>query len=69
VAADGRIFVTSLVGKMTVLKAGTEKPEVLRTIDFHERIIATPAFAGDRMYVRTASTLYAFGSSGAAKTN
>ena len=38
VAADGRIFVTSLVGKMTVLKAGTEKPEVLHTIDFHERI-------------------------------
>ena len=64
VAADGRIFVTSLDGKMTVLKAGTEKPEVLRLIDFHERIGATPALVDDRIYVRTASTLYAFGSSG-----
>jgi outer membrane protein assembly factor BamB len=63
VAADGRIFVTSLQGKMTVLKSGTEKPEVLRTIDFHERIGATPALAGNRLYVRTATTLYAFGSS------
>jgi outer membrane protein assembly factor BamB len=69
VAADGRIFVTSLAGKMTVLKAGTEKPEVLRTVDFHERIVATPALAEDRIYVRTASTLYTFGSSVAEKTN
>jgi len=67
VAAEGRIFVTSLEGKMTVLKAGTEKPEVLRTIDFHERIGATPALAGDRLYVRTATTLYAFGSSSLAR--
>ncbi len=64
VAADGRIFVTSLDGKMTVLKAGTDKPEVLRTIDFHERIGATPALANDRIYVRTATALYAFGSRG-----
>jgi outer membrane protein assembly factor BamB len=63
VAADGRIFVTSLEGKITVLKAGTEKPEVLRTIDFKERVAATPALADDRIYVRTATTLYAFGSS------
>jgi outer membrane protein assembly factor BamB len=63
VAADGRLFVTSLDGKMTVLKAGTEKPEVQRTIDFHERIAATPALVDDRIYVRTATTLYAFGPS------
>jgi outer membrane protein assembly factor BamB len=69
VAADGRIFVTSLDGKMTVLKAGTEKPQVLHTIDFHERIEATPALAEDRIFVRTASTLYAFGSSSMAQRN
>jgi len=69
VAADGRIFVSSLDGKMTVLKAGTEKPEVLRTIDFHERIGATPALAGDRIYVRTATKLYAFGSTRVAEKN
>ena len=64
VAADGRIFMASLNGAMTVLKAGGEKPEVLRTIDFGERIGATPALADDRIYVRTASKLYAFGSAG-----
>ncbi len=68
VAADGRIFLTSLDGKMTVLKAGGEKPEVLRTIDFGERIGATPALAEDRIYVRTASKLYAFGSAALVQT-
>jgi outer membrane protein assembly factor BamB len=67
VAADGRLFVTSVDGKMTVLRAGTEKPEVQRTIDFHERIAATPALADDRIYVRTATTLYAFGSPATAR--
>jgi len=62
VAADGRIFLTSLDGKMSVLKAGTAMPEVIRTVDFHERVAATPALVGDRLYVRTAKTLYAFGS-------
>lgn len=62
VAADRRLFVTSLDGKITVLKTGTEKPEVLRTIDFKERIGATPALVGNRIYVRSATTLYAFGS-------
>jgi outer membrane protein assembly factor BamB len=69
VAADSRIFLASLDGKLTVLKAGTEKPEVLRTIDFGERIGATPALAGDRIFVRTASKLYAFGSTGLARAS
>ena len=61
VAADGRIFVTSLDGKMTTFAAGGETPKILQQVDFHERIAATPALVDNRIYVRTASALYAFG--------
>src|SRR5437016_3829085 len=63
VAADGRIYIASLPGKLTVIKAGGEKPEILHQAEFGERILATPALAGDKLYLRTQSTLYAFGPS------
>ncbi len=65
VAADGRIYVASLPGKLTVIKAGGEKPEILHQADFGERIFASPALAGENLYFRTHSTLYAFGAAGA----
>jgi outer membrane protein assembly factor BamB len=61
IAADGRIYVASLPGKLTVIKAGGDKPEILHQADFGERIFATPAPVGDRLYVRTAGHLWAFG--------
>ena len=61
VAADGRIYVASLPGKLTVVKAGGNKPEVLHQVDFGTRILATPALVGDRIYLRTATHLWAFG--------
>lgn len=61
IAADGRIYVVSLNGKLTVLAAGGEMPEVLHRADFGERISATPALVGKTIYVRTATALYAFG--------
>jgi outer membrane protein assembly factor BamB len=61
VAADGRIYLASLPGKLTVVKAGGDKPEILHQAEFGERILATPALAGDKLYLRTQSTLYAFG--------
>jgi outer membrane protein assembly factor BamB len=61
VAADGRLYFISLPGKLTVVKAGGEKPEILHQASFGERIYASPALAGDKLYVRTHSTLYAFG--------
>jgi outer membrane protein assembly factor BamB len=61
VAADGRIYLASVRGKMTVVKAGGEKPEILHQADFNERIAATPALAGNNLYLRTQTTLYAFG--------
>jgi outer membrane protein assembly factor BamB len=61
VAGGGHIYVASLAGKLTVIKAGGEKPEILHQTDFGERILATPALVGDNLYLRTQSTLYAFG--------
>ncbi len=60
VAADGRIYLASLAGKLTVVKAGGTKPEILHQADFGERILATPALAGDTLYVRTEKQLWAF---------
>jgi outer membrane protein assembly factor BamB len=61
VAADGRIYAAAADGKVTVFKAGGEKPEVLHQTDFHERIAATPALVGPRLYLRTQTKLYALG--------
>lgn len=60
VAADGKVFMLSASGKATVLKAGAQW-EVLATNDFGEECWATPAIAGDSIYVRTRSSLYALG--------
>lgn len=61
VAADGRIYIASVTGKVTVFKAGGDKPEILHQADFGERISATPALAENNLYLRTKSSLYAFG--------
>jgi len=60
VAADGRIYLTSLDGIMTVLEAGG-KPTVLARAEFKERIAATPALVENKIYVRSANHLWAFG--------
>jgi outer membrane protein assembly factor BamB len=62
VAASGHIYFTSLDdGTITVLKAGTDKPQVLSTNPkLGERTAATPAIADDVLFVRTDKHLYAF---------
>jgi outer membrane protein assembly factor BamB len=62
VAADGRIYVASVEGKVTVLQAGGDKPKILHQVDFSERMAATPALIEDKLYLRTATKLYALGS-------
>jgi hypothetical protein len=47
--------------KVAVVKAGGDRPEILHQADFGERILASPAIAGENFYLRTASALYAFG--------
>jgi len=63
VAADGRIYVVSVPGKLTVVRAGGEAPQILHQAEFGERIFATPALVGDKIYLRTQTRLYALGES------
>jgi outer membrane protein assembly factor BamB len=60
IAADDKVFVASTEGKITVLKAGGDW-QVLRVNDIGEPIHATPALSGGRIYVRTRSAIYCFG--------
>ncbi|HEU4478344.1 MAG TPA: PQQ-binding-like beta-propeller repeat protein, partial [Pyrinomonadaceae bacterium] len=60
VAADGKIFVVSASGKVTVLKADAQW-EILKTNDLKEEVWATPAIAGGNIYIRTRNALYSFG--------
>jgi outer membrane protein assembly factor BamB len=63
VAANGNIYFTSLDdGAVTVLKAGTNKPEVIASNPgLGERVAATPAIADNTLYIRSEKHLYAFG--------
>jgi len=60
VAADGRLYLASEEGKISVLRAGAEW-NVIGTNDLGEPCYATPALAGGRIYVRTQEALYSFG--------
>jgi outer membrane protein assembly factor BamB len=59
VAADGKVFLLSHSGKVTVLKADPQW-EVLAVNDLGEECQATPAIGGRSIYVRTAKALYSF---------
>lgn len=60
VAADGKVYLASTEGKVTVLKAGGQW-EVLGVSDLGDEIHATPALGDGRIYVRTRGALYCFG--------
>jgi outer membrane protein assembly factor BamB len=60
VAADGRIYATSVSGTVVVFRAG-DSLEVLARNDLGELIVATPAIAANNLYVRSAHHLWAFG--------
>lgn len=59
VAGDGKVYLASERGVITVLKAGRDW-SILASHDFGERIMATPAIAAGRIYVRTDDALYCF---------
>ena len=60
VAANGKIYLATTRGNIAVIEAG-DKAKVLARNKLGERINATPAIADDKLYVRTASHLWAFG--------
>jgi len=59
VAAEGRIFIASEEGKVTVLKAGPEWT-VMQINDLDEPCYATPALVEGSIYLRTNEALYRF---------
>ena len=61
VAADHKIFVASEEGVVVVLEAG-DQLKVLARNKLDGAILATPAIVDGTIYVRTATSLYAFGS-------
>lgn len=59
VAAAGRVYFVSRSGVVTVLE-GSDELKVLARNDLKEDVFASPAIAGDTLYIRTATRLYAF---------
>ena len=60
VAADGKVFVVSASGKVSVVKADAQW-EILKVNDLGEEVWATPAIAGNNLFIRTKNALYSFG--------
>jgi outer membrane protein assembly factor BamB len=60
IAGDDKIYLVSLKGKVTVLK-GDPTWTILSTGDLGEEVIATPAIADEKIYIRTVNALYCFG--------
>jgi outer membrane protein assembly factor BamB len=61
VAGDGKIYFVNKEGKVSVIRAGADW-EKLSSGDLDEQVIATPAIANSRIYIRTDGTLYCFAS-------
>jgi outer membrane protein assembly factor BamB len=59
VAANGHIYLCGLDKSVIVIKAG-EIPQKVSSTKLDDRILATPAFADNVIYIRTNKTLYAF---------
>lgn len=61
VAADGKIYITSHTGKVSVLKAGAEQ-ELLAVNDVEDEVLATPALVDGRVLIRTKEAVVCYGS-------
>jgi outer membrane protein assembly factor BamB len=62
VLVNDRIYVGATNGTLLVLDArATDKPVVLSKLELGEYLAASPAAAGNRMYIRTKEKLFAFG--------
>jgi outer membrane protein assembly factor BamB len=61
IGADGRVYLASESGTITVVDARADKLALLSQNAIGEQITATPALAEDKLYVRTDKHLFAFG--------
>ena len=60
ILADGKAYVTSEEGVVTVIRLGKE-PEVLAANDMGQTLLATPAVSGGALYLRSDKTLFCIG--------
>ena len=60
VAVNNKIYLASRNGIVTVIEAG-DQLNILAKNDLDEKIEATPAIIDNKIYIRTTSSLYAFG--------
>ena len=60
VGADGKVYVTSQAGHVTVLEAGGEWQPLARN-DMDDECFATPALVDGHVYLRTRAALFCFG--------
>ena len=61
VAGDGKVYITSHTGKVSVIKAGAEQ-ELLAVNEVEEEVLATPALVDGRVLIRTKGAVYCYGS-------
>ncbi len=61
VAADGKAYIASEQGVVVVFDAAEDTLNVLARNNLAETILATPAIVDGQIYLRTATSLYAFG--------
>ena len=60
VGSDGKIYIISRKGKISVLKAGGKVSPIFQS-DMEEMCFATPAISDGKIYLRTDNSLYCFG--------
>ena len=60
VAGDGKIYMVSELGMVSVLEPGPAL-RVIAAADLDDTVYGTPAIDGGRIYLRTGTTLYCFG--------
>jgi outer membrane protein assembly factor BamB len=59
IAANGFVYIFSYNGKLKVIKE-SDSLEVAYEYDFKDKITATPAIAGNNIYIRTSKELLAY---------
>ena len=61
VLAEGRLYLASEEGKISVVRPGLKDWEVMQVNDLADGFFATPALSSGRIYARSSEALYCFG--------
>ena len=61
VGAAGHVLVGLSEGSLFVLDAAAKELSIVHAVDFEEELYATPAVLAGKIYLRTQTTMWAFG--------